>query len=112
MRFGVDRPPRAARWTTRLWRVWRRLTDEYDAAQERGEVASQGKPSTLEGLATTADIGLTHKDIHEARLIRDAEKAEPSAVSIPLHAAALAVSPSKGARKPGAKRLIIEMSTA
>jgi hypothetical protein len=53
------------------------LADEYDAAQERGEVAGQGKPSKAEGLTTTADIGLTHKDIHEARLIRDAEAAEP-----------------------------------
>jgi hypothetical protein len=42
-------------------------------------LASQGKPSRLEGLATTADLGLTHKDIHEARIIRDAEKADPLA---------------------------------
>jgi hypothetical protein len=39
------------------------LADEYDAAQERGEVAGQGKPSKAEGLTTTADIGLTHKDL-------------------------------------------------
>lgn len=59
----------------------RRLADEYDAAQERGEVAGQGKPSKAEGYqATTADIGLTHKDIHEARIIRDAEKADPGVV--------------------------------
>jgi hypothetical protein len=57
------------------------LADEYDAAQERGEVAGQGKPSKAEGLTTTADIGLTHKDIHEARLIRDAEAAEPGIVA-------------------------------
>jgi hypothetical protein len=37
----------------------RRLADEYDAAQDRGEVASQGKPSKAEGLATAADIGLS-----------------------------------------------------
>lgn len=48
-----------------------RLADEYDAAQERGEVAGQGKPSTQEGLAKAADLGLSHKDIHEARIIRD-----------------------------------------
>ena len=54
---------------------WFRLADEYDAAQERGEVAGQGKPSKAEGYqATTADIGLTHKDIHEARIVRDAER--------------------------------------
>ena len=55
----------------------RRLADEYDAAQERGEVAGQGKPSKAEGYATTADIGLTHKAIHEARQFRDAEAISP-----------------------------------
>lgn len=58
----------------------RRLADEYDAAQERGDVAPQGKPSKAEGLVTVADIGLTHKDIHEARAIRDAEEADPGIV--------------------------------
>lgn len=57
-----------------------RLADEYDAAQERGEVAGQGKPSIQEGLAKAADLGLSHKDIHEARIIRDAEKADPGIV--------------------------------
>lgn len=54
----------------------RRLADEYDAAQERGEVAKNGQPSSSmqEGLPTVTDIGLTHKDIHEARIIRDAER--------------------------------------
>lgn len=55
----------------------RRLAEEYDAAQERGDVASQGKPSSAEGFTTAADIGLTHKDIHEARQLRDAEEAHP-----------------------------------
>lgn len=55
----------------------RQLADEYDAAQERGELAVQGKPSKSEGSATVADIGLTHKDIHEARQFRDAERNEP-----------------------------------
>lgn len=58
----------------------RRLADEYDAAQGRGEVAGQGKPSQAEGLATVADIGLTHKEIHEARQIRNAEEADPGVV--------------------------------
>jgi hypothetical protein len=60
----------------------RRLADEYDAAQDRGEVARNGQPSSSmrEGLATAAEIGLTHKDIHEARLIRDAEEADPGVV--------------------------------
>lgn len=63
----------------------RRLADEYDAAQDRGEVASVGQPSIVpEGNdkpATAADLGLSRKDIHEARQIRDAEVAEPGLIS-------------------------------
>lgn len=60
----------------------RRLADEYDAAQERGEVSARGQRNDFlpeeEKVPTVADIpGLTHKDIHEARLLRDAEKADP-----------------------------------
>jgi hypothetical protein len=59
----------------------RRLADEYDAAQDRGEVRTrannQHASSSAEEAASVADIGLTHKDIHEARMIRDAEVAEP-----------------------------------
>ncbi|MDH2092721.1 hypothetical protein N5K21_28930 [Rhizobium pusense] len=61
----------------------RRLADEYDAAQERGEIASHGGgrnfkvPEGNVETITTADIGLSRKDIHEARIIRDAEVAEP-----------------------------------
>ena len=59
----------------------RRLADEYDAAQERGEVATAGKRSQAERLVeappSAADLGLSRKDIHEARTLRDAEKAEP-----------------------------------
>ncbi|AEG54053.1 hypothetical protein GOB42_27050 [Sinorhizobium meliloti] len=61
----------------------RRLANEYDAAQERGEVARKGKPVNVPDgniKATAADIGLSRKDVHEARLIRDAEKAEPGLV--------------------------------
>lgn len=58
----------------------RRLADEYDAAQERGEVA-KGRPKSVGDdntfQATTTDIGLTRTEIHEARQIRDAEVAEP-----------------------------------
>ena len=63
----------------------RRLADEYDAAQERGDVASshdgklgRSQPERLK--ATASDLGLTRKDIHEARIIRDAEKADPGIV--------------------------------
>jgi hypothetical protein len=71
----------------------RRLADEYDAAQERGKLRGSGKPNfsntgkveTLfdEGkpeAVSVADIGLTHKQIHEARQIRDAEEADPGIV--------------------------------
>lgn len=61
-----------------------RLADEYDQAQERGEVVGPkgGGDSTVpvRNAATAADIGLTRKDIHEARLFRDAEKVEPGII--------------------------------
>jgi hypothetical protein len=54
------------------------------AAQERGEVASardgDHSRSDRERLPTSADIGLTRKDIHEARIIRDAETTDPGIV--------------------------------
>lgn len=56
----------------------RRLADEYDAAQERGEVRAANERTTSNAEAVGAgDLGLTHKAIHEARIIRDAEAAEP-----------------------------------
>lgn len=45
----------------------RRIANEYDAAQERGEVAS-GRPKSIPGgntSATVADIGISSKDIHD-----------------------------------------------
>src|SRR5260370_18108835 len=54
----------------------RRLADEYDAAQERGEVANNGGDRSripIQKSATAAEIGLTHKQIHEAPTVRDAE---------------------------------------
>ena len=57
----------------------RRLADEYDAAQERGEVSS-GRPKSLPDgntSSTVADIGLTSKEVHQARQFRDAEVADP-----------------------------------
>lgn len=64
----------------------RRLADEYDAAQERGEIAT-GRDGPGAGVlngnakATAAEVGLSRKDIHEARTIRDAEKADPGIVA-------------------------------
>lgn len=49
-----------------------RLADEYDAAQERGEVA-KGRPKTIpNGKTFTApELGLSRKEIHEARKLRE-----------------------------------------
>lgn len=63
-------------------RAKRRLADEYDAAQDRGEVA-KGRPKSIQdgnSSAIVADIGITSKDIHEAREVRDAEEADPGIV--------------------------------
>jgi hypothetical protein len=68
-----------------------RLADEYDAAQERGEVASGGTENLKRGdapgldvshagKATQADIDLTADDVRDAREVRDAEKNSPGIV--------------------------------
>lgn len=59
-----------------------RLADEYDAAQDRGEVGASGARTDLvtngnEVTPPAADVGLSRKEIHDARQIRDAEEAEP-----------------------------------
>lgn len=62
-----------------------RLADEYDAAQERGEVVgrSGGGDNTVpeRNAATAADLGLSRKTIHEARHLRDGERETPGIVS-------------------------------
>ncbi|WP_287199939.1 MT-A70 family methyltransferase [Mesorhizobium sp.] len=60
----------------------RRLADEYDGAQQRGEV-SKGRPKSLPDgntSATAAQIGIPSKEIHDARQIRDVIAANPTAV--------------------------------
>ena len=58
-----------------------RLADEYNAAQERGEVATGNRAKdfgvTQENAkpATASDLGINRKEIHEARQVRDAVKA-------------------------------------
>ena len=55
----------------------RRLADEYDAAQERGELARHGqKRSDVPDGNISSDLGLTRKQIHEARQFRVAEDAD------------------------------------
>lgn len=70
-------------------RAEKRLAEEYDAAQERGEVAtgSTGRGDKIVGdhndvkPATAADLGLRRDEIHEARRLRDAEQADPGIIN-------------------------------
>jgi hypothetical protein len=66
-----------------------RLADEYDAAQERGEISKQGAHFS-DGKMRANEI-LPPKELHEGRLIRDAEAAEPGIVlrTIDAHRAPL-----------------------
>jgi hypothetical protein len=59
----------------------RRLADEYDAAQERGEIRTQRDNRAFSGLekASGRDV-VPPKELHEARIIRYAELAEPGIV--------------------------------
>lgn len=63
-----------------------RLADEYDAAQERGEVAKSGQYARANVLdanvcpPSAKDLGLSRYEIHEARQLRDAEIAEPGVI--------------------------------
>ncbi len=59
-----------------------RLAEEYDAAQEWGEVKSNGGDRTVD-LPNSADIGLRRDEIHDARKLRDAE-AESQERTLPL----------------------------
>jgi hypothetical protein len=61
----------------------RRLADEYDAAQERGEVRRDGERSkalSKGNSLTVAELGLTSVQIARARELRDAEVADPGIV--------------------------------
>lgn len=59
----------------------RRLADEYDRAQKAGEVqghGGQGKRDAPDrNIPSVADLGLSRKAIHDARIYRDAEVADP-----------------------------------
>lgn len=66
-----------------------RLAEEYDAAQDRGEVAGNGQRGPEKAVAdgnsfspaTVADLGIRRDEIHEARKMRDAEAADPGIIS-------------------------------
>jgi len=65
-------------------RAKRRLADEYDAAQARGEVHRHGGQVPRDvadpNIPSVSDLGLRRDEIHEARQIRDAEAADPGVV--------------------------------
>lgn len=68
-----------------------RLAEEYDVAQERGEVhrhGGQGKRDVPNKNipSTVTEVGLTRKQIYEARVVRDAEKKKPGIVQITIDA--------------------------
>lgn len=58
-----------------------RLADEYDAAQDRGEVHRHGGQLPRDvadtNIPTAADLGLRRDEIHDARKLRDAERENP-----------------------------------
>jgi hypothetical protein len=63
------------------------LADEYDDAQERGDAAKAGdNQHNRQVVPSGNDLGLTRKDIHGARLIRNAEEANPGVVRRTLNA--------------------------
>lgn len=62
----------------------RRLADEYDAAQDRGEISQHGGRNAssfhAEKLPSASDMGLSFKVISEARKVRDAEERQPGII--------------------------------
>jgi len=59
----------------------RRLADEYDAAQARGDIAGLGANQHRdEGVVVSNTLGLRRDQIHEARRLRDAEATDPGIV--------------------------------
>jgi hypothetical protein len=60
----------------------RRLADEYDAAQERGELRTPSDNQAFSKVEKggVQDIGLSPGQVHEARQLRDVENAEPGTV--------------------------------
>jgi hypothetical protein len=62
----------------------RRLADEYDAAQGRGEIGRKGQRTDLvpaeNKVPTAEDAGLTRKEVFEARQMRDVIEQDPGIV--------------------------------
>lgn len=68
----------------------RRLADEYDGGQERGEIAKGSVRSDIVPQqndvrpATAAEAGVSRKEIHAARRVRNAEAKQPGVVKAAL----------------------------
>jgi lambda repressor-like predicted transcriptional regulator len=95
-----------------------RLADEYDAAQERGEMAKRTDSHAFRAnsphqtgngtsMGTLADAGLTGSQLHECRKVRDAEKARPGIVRDTLEAALTA---GKDPSRSGVERAVDEIA--
>lgn len=72
LRKGQDNPQAEAEALTIHARAEMRLAEEYDAAQERGEVGKSGARTDLvangnEVVPPAADLGLRRDEIHRAR---------------------------------------------
>lgn len=71
-----------------------RLAEEYDAAQDRGEVAgpNTGRPKSVADdnayprIFNAGDLGLRRDEIHDARKLRDAERENPGLIRRSLDA--------------------------
>lgn len=90
----------------------RRLADEYDAAQERGEVAKPGNPNFSKAEKLPAP-DISPRILHEARQVRDAEQATPGIVRRVLDEALDAGEEPTRAKvrraiKPRGHRIIVE----
>lgn len=71
-------------------RAKRRLADEYDAAQERGEILKHGERTVFSPEKVKGTEVIPPKEVHDARVIRDAEDADPGIVKRTVREAAAA----------------------
>jgi hypothetical protein len=81
------------------------LANQVDEAQSAGMIAGKGRPKNIpdENIYTLEDAGLTAKQLHEARQLRDAEVREPGIVQRAIEARVEAgMEPSRAALKKSA----------
>lgn len=85
------------------------LAEQVDEAQASGVMAGQGRPKNIpaENVFTLEDAGITAKQLHEARQLRDAEAKEPGIVERAIQARVEAgMEPSRAALKKSASHSI------